>query len=395
MRKRRRTSGNNKFFHEALVIGVCVVVTGVLLSSFDFDIGEIQNVAEKAAIASTMTALPDKSTIFIKDRFADELVGQQEINTDPIEQQPNKEATKQKPEKKEDETKKDTEKIDNKKKTPPTIPLEYRGELTEQFFGVSQAAKNMYVQYKNGFIKNSTKIFNDQVQEILKEEWDRESLEWEQPMVLIYHTHATESFEDYDNGCYDKRNTWRSTDNSNNITVVGDIITKILEDNGIGVVHDKTQHDYPSYNGSYERSAVTIKKYLEQYPTIQIALDIHRDAIQHDDVLVKPICEINGEKASQVMLIAGCDDGTMNMPNWRENLRFGAELQNVMEQEYPGLARPLFFAYRKYNQDLCPAGLLLEVGSHGNTLEEASISGKYVGRALVKLITGKDAEVTE
>ena len=79
--------------------------------------------------------------------------------------------------------------------------------------------------------------------------------------------------------------------------VVGDALEQALKDAGIGVIHDRTQHDYPSYNGAYERSAETIKSYLEKYPTIKVALDVHRDAIQREeDLIVKPTIEVDGKK---------------------------------------------------------------------------------------------------
>ena len=164
---------------------------------------------------------------------------------------------------------------------------------------------------------------------------------------------------------------------------LGDIITQELNDAGIVTLHDATQHDYPSYNGSYERSADTVKGYLEKYPSIKVVIDVHRDAIQREDgTVIKAVSDINGEKTAQVMIIAGCDDGTMDMPNWDQNLRFAASLQDSMESAYPGLTRPIFFCYRKYNQDLTQGSLLLEFGSHGNTLEECERTAHDVGKSL-------------
>lgn len=68
------------------------------------------------------------------------------------------------------------------------------------------------------------------------------------------------------------------------------------------------------------------------------------------------------------MIIAGCDDGTMNMPDWERNLRWAAALQSTAETMYPGLTRPVFFCYRKYNMDLTGGSLLIEFGSHGQYL---------------------------
>ena len=164
---------------------------------------------------------------------------------------------------------------------------------------------------------------------------------------------------------------------------VGDEIAAAIEAWGIQVIHDTTQHDYPSYNGSYERSAATIESYLEKNPSICVALDIHRDAIQREETLVKPVNVVNGQKVAQLMIIAGCDDdGSLNIPTWKDNLRFAARLQSQIETMYPGLCRPLYVTYRKYNQHLTNGSLLFEVGSHGNTLEEAKACGRMAGDAI-------------
>ena len=91
---------------------------------------------------------------------------------------------------------------------------------------------------------------------------------------------------------------------------------------------------------------------------------------------------VNGKKAAQLMMIAGCDDGTMGLPNWRKNLRFAAGLQDAIESRWQGLTRPGFFCYRKYNQDLTNGSLLLELGSHGNTLEEVLYTARLAGDAI-------------
>lgn len=263
---------------------------------------------------------------------------------------------------------------------PPHIPEEYQAPIIEET--IYGQAKTSFPTYASALIKNSTNLTDEEVSAIAAEE-HRLSLTSSTPQVLIYHTHATESFEPYDSDIYDKRNTWRSTNSNDNMIAVGEAIAKAIEAHGIQVIHDDTLHDYPSYNGSYERSAATVEQYLEQYPSICVALDVHRDAIQRGDTLVKPVVTINGEKVAQLMLVAGCDDsGSLGIPTWKDNLRFGARLQNQIEQQYPGLCRPLYFTYRKYNQHLTNASLLLEVGSHGNTLEEAIRCGELVGDAI-------------
>ena len=213
-----------------------------------------------------------------------------------------------------------------------------------------------------------------------------------EPQVLIMHTHTTETFEPFVREQFDPNFNYRTTDPAYNMVSVGDAITAQLESAGIGVIHNTTIHDYPSYNGSYDRSAETVKSILAQYPSIRVVLDIHRDAIQSGNTLTQPVVEINGKESAQVMIISGCDDGTMNMPNYMQNYHFACRLQENMEGMFPGLTRPILFDYRHYNQDLTTGSLLLEVGTHGNTLEQAQYAGELVGKALSQTLLKLKAE---
>ncbi len=208
-----------------------------------------------------------------------------------------------------------------------------------------------------------------------------------EPQVLIMHTHATESYEPYERDFYDASFNSRTTDKSMNMAAVGDKIAEQLEAAGISVIHDTTLHDYPSYNGSYDLSRETVQKYLDEYPSIKVVLDVHRDAIERESgERIAPIAEINGKNAAQVMIICGCDDGTMNMPDCMKNLRFACLLQRQMESDYPGLTRPVLFDYRKYNQDLTTGSILIEMGGHANSIEQAEYSGELVGKSLAKCL---------
>ncbi len=248
----------------------------------------------------------------------------------------------------------------------------------------------IYIAHGSGIIKNCTRLSRERILEKLAVPFEAQPFEpdGDEPVVLIVHTHATESYEKYGDGRYDRSYTFRSTDTSENMVSVGAELLEALRENGVPAVQAAVLHDDPSYNGSYERSAETVKKYLKLYPSIQFVLDIHRDAIEpQKGRIIKAAADIDGRTAAQVMIISGCDDGTMNMPDYFSNLRFAAALQDKMEAMFPGLTRPVFFCYRKYNMDLSPGALLIEVGSHGNTLDEAKYSARLIGRALAALIS--------
>ena len=211
-----------------------------------------------------------------------------------------------------------------------------------------------------------------------------------EPQVLILHTHATESYQTWPDLVYDPDFTARTQDTALNMCAVGAAMAEVLNDAGICTLHDTTLHDSPSYNASYDRSRTTAQAYLERYPSIQIILDVHRDAIEDaDGTRVKPLCQVGGQDAAQVMLIAGCGNGSsVPLPNWRLNLRFAAAWEQAMEQRTPGLTRPVLCAYRYYNQDLAPGSLLIEVGGHANTVTEAVRAGRAAAEALAVLLGG-------
>ncbi len=256
------------------------------------------------------------------------------------------------------------------------------GNIYSQFFSPYTTAnakyKDVYVNNKSGVelnIKNLLKNYS------LKIDTDSKD-----PQVLIVHTHATENYATKAK-YYTKEDMARTGEESRNVIGVGSEVERVLKKAGIGVIHDKTLHDSPSYSGSYNRSYNTVSEYLKKYPSIKIVLDIHRDAIGDGDDLVKPVTKIDGKNAAQVMICVGSNTGSVDYyPNWEENLSFGLKLQQTMEILYPGLARALYVAYdRCWNQNLSTGSVIIEFGTNGNTFAEAKYSATLVGKALVAL----------
>ncbi len=267
----------------------------------------------------------------------------------------------------------------------PEIPQKYQGKvLTEDMSGKKGG---LAFSANHFWLRNDTSLSEQDIKDVLKRPMGIALEETKEPQVLIYHTHATESFCPFDTEIYDTRYNWRSTDNNNNMVAVGAVMAQTLRERGIGVIQDTSQHDYPSYDGSYANSYRAVKDYLARYPTIKVVLDLHRDAIERDGrVIVKPTLEVNGQKYAQLMIISNCDDGSGLIPNWRENLRFAAAFSDRLELNTPGITRPLMFSYRKYNQQLSTGALLLEFGSHANTLDEAKHTAVLVGEALAQVL---------
>lgn len=210
----------------------------------------------------------------------------------------------------------------------------------------------------------------------------------DEPMVLIYHTHTTESYMTGYTGFYYTSMTGRNTDSDSNVTVVGDAIAQVLEDAGISVIHDTEIYDSPEYTGAYSRSRVSVEEYLEQYPSIVITIDVHRDSMTTDSgTKYKPTTTIDGRDAAQIMILAGSDPtGSLGFDSWEENLIFALKLQEKAEELYPSLMRPLMFCQRKYNMDVTNASILIEVGTEVNTFAEAKYSGQLIANVIVEVL---------
>lgn len=256
------------------------------------------------------------------------------------------------------------------------------GGIRAQTFGQKSATES----FQGLLIRNLTEDVHPDYDALWAADADL-TIDKSRPAVLLYHTHTTEGYELLDRDWYAADTSSRTTDAGRNVVRVGTAIADELERAGFRVIHDKTVHD-TRYSGAYDRSRETVEKILAQYPDLSVVLDVHRDAIQENNgVKIKPIAEIDGKKAAQVMIIAGSEGGKVtDFPNWEQNLRFALRLQASCEQTAPGLMRPLFFCHRQYNMDMTPCSLLVEFGSEANTLEEAVYAGSLFGRALAELL---------
>lgn len=192
------------------------------------------------------------------------------------------------------------------------------------------------------------------------------------PQILIVHTHGSEAYTQTSADPYEESDPYRTTDCTKNVVRVGEEMAMELRSHGFRVLHDTNLYDYPSYNGAYERSGAAVEQWLEQYPSIQIVLDVHRDAlVSEEDQPYKMVSMEAGKKVAQVMLVVGSDAGGSAHPTWRDNLAFAAWLQRGVVNRCSNLARPMVLRSSRYNQQILTGSLLVEVGGHGNTLTEA------------------------
>lgn len=256
------------------------------------------------------------------------------------------------------------------------------GTVGGKIIPVTYGSDSANTKSGNILVKNTTEKTLDIVSE-LKQSPALTKAKENEISVLIFHTHTTECYQSTERDTYSDDFSARNEDKNQNMIRIGEEIAAQLEKAGIGVIHDKEIYDR-RYNGAYDRSGESVDRYLEKYPTIQVVLDVHRDAIQtSENTKVKPVTTISGKKAAQIMIITGCEGGNVtDFPNWQDNLHFALQLQKTAEEMYPTLMRPLFFCNRKYNMYKSKCSVLLEMGSDGNTLDEAAYSGRLIGHVL-------------
>lgn len=211
------------------------------------------------------------------------------------------------------------------------------------------------------------------------------SLSWklaaDEPTVLIVHSHGSEAFANAPN--------WRSEDENTNMVSIGAQVATLLEEAGIGVIHDRNAHDLPSYNAAYASSRAAIESYLDRYPSIQLVLDLHRDAAaDRNGNQIGYTANYNGQAAATMMLVVSAYDYNAGGTAWQRNLAFATKLQLQLEQLCPGICRPLALRVFDFSQDISPTGLLIEMGFAGNKQEEALRAAKLLADAIIALQHG-------
>lgn len=207
------------------------------------------------------------------------------------------------------------------------------------------------------------------------------------PAVLILHTHTTESYTK--NGeDYAETARYRTLDEQYNMLSIGDAVAACLESEGITVIHDRQFHDYPSYNGAYVHAREAMEQYLAEYPSIRLVLDLHRDASETAGGQLRTQALVDGQAAAQLMLVVGTNVSRQSHKNWEENLALALKLHVQLERLCPGIMRPVNLRPQRFNQDLSPGALIVEVGAAGNTWAEALPSARKLAEAVAVLAEG-------
>ncbi|MBR5783479.1 MAG: stage II sporulation protein P [Clostridia bacterium] len=235
-----------------------------------------------------------------------------------------------------------------------------------------------YAVTNNIAVKNGTSKSVD-VSTLLKEGFQKPKIS-DGPAVLIYHTHTTESYID--------AGKEYSTDTERGVVGVGKAMKEVFESHGLKTVHLTDNFiDGGSFKKAYTRSLDGVQAVLKQYPSIRLVLDIHRDSITEGGTEYCPLTVLDGKEYAQIMVISGTNELGLSHSGWRDNLKYALALVERLQQDYPGLSRPLNLNANRYNTHTTPYALLIEVGGGANTSSQAKRSGRAVAESICNIIS--------
>lgn len=212
------------------------------------------------------------------------------------------------------------------------------------------------------------------------------------PAVLILHSHGTESYTKTED--YQETVNYRTLNTGYNVVSIGDRVAELLEAGGIQVIHDRAMHDNPSYSNAYHEARRSIESYLKEYPSIRMVLDIHRDSAEDSSGnQIHPVISTESGDTAQLMMVVGTDAGGFSHPLWQENMALAVKLHTQLQKQYPGICRPISLRSSRFNQDLSTGAMLIEVGSAGNTRQEALQAARILAEGILALAHGTSATV--
>lgn len=216
--------------------------------------------------------------------------------------------------------------------------------------------------------------------------WD---LTGEEPTILIVHTHSTEAYTQTAESQYEPMGGYYTTDDRYNVVSLGTELARLLEERGLSVIHDTTKYELGDFNNAYDHSREGVKKILQENPSIKMVIDLHRDAAQYaDGTEWATSATVDGQPSAQVMLVVGSNGTGLTHPDWQTNLSIAEKLKVMMDRTCPGVARPINLRAARFNHDLAMGAMIAEVGSAGNTHEEAMRAIPVLAEAIIALVKG-------
>lgn len=266
-------------------------------------------------------------------------------------------------------------KQDTKKKTAKSEESTKTNSLVEQLrqnLDTDFLIDNFYIVDSTTSVRKS--LFS--VKKMLAKDFSIEKTQ--EPQILIFHTHGgSEYFAD-------------GTKEEDSVVAVGEYLAELLEEEyGYKVIHDETKYDYVNgsldRNKAYNQALDGISKQLEEHPSIQVVIDLHRDG---GNTKERKVTEIDGKQVAQFMIFNGLSRNQngeityLKNPNLQANLAFGLQIKLSAMEKYPNLTIRNYLKGYRYNMHLRERYLLLELGNQNNTVEEARNTMPYLAEIL-------------
>ncbi|MBQ8827637.1 MAG: stage II sporulation protein P, partial [Clostridia bacterium] len=200
------------------------------------------------------------------------------------------------------------------------------------------------------------------------------------PAVLLYYTHTSEGYCVTEEDKYALRST--STDDAaKNVVACGNKIEDILKNKyGVSIINNTTKND-ESYNDAYTASEKLLQTQLSEAPTIDVAIDIHRDSTELDGAKYGPSISYNGKDYAPIMFVMGSDCNEAN-DNWESNVKLAMLIIEKMEEKVPGITKGMSLRKDTYLSEYANKGLLIEIGFSGNYVGEAENTAEVFAEAL-------------
>ncbi len=229
-----------------------------------------------------------------------------------------------------------------------------------------------------------------------------ETLDWDLTdpnfTVLIIHSHISESYTLREDQQPEETSSftsdpYRTDDERYNLVAIGKRVAEILRSKGIQVIHDTTSFEYPNSDYAYRNAREHLETLLAENPSIGLILDLHRDAVENSDgTQWAPTVTVNDEKCARISMLIGYT-GSYDS-KWDQNLSFALKLGARLNQNVEKTFRQLLVVKSRtaYNQDLGPVSMLIEVGTAGNSFEEALNAAELLAQGLLDLGGGANLE---
>ncbi len=224
-------------------------------------------------------------------------------------------------------------------------------------------------------------------------------LKGDEPTVLIYHTHDTEAYRQTPDSTYAPSGNCRTEDDGHNVYAVGEELKRLLwEEYGIRALHASEKHEKPLITSAYSRSLETMRRYKEEYPSLEMFIDLHRDGVA-DTGWEDDFVTVDGLECARMMFVVGtgksgkssqfapseAPDTEHDMPDFESNYALAVRLTETLLSYDPDFMRNIRVKSGKYNQQVSDKCLLVEVGHNGNTLEQAENSMRFLAKAIASL----------